>query len=95
VTDVKLGARTRYYKALLVDYPNDEDLERWEKARREGTISRRVGVGGLIEIHGHGGQGTDWTDGCVALRDRDMDRLLTYAGLGTPVTIVGTVPREP
>jgi L,D-peptidoglycan transpeptidase YkuD (ErfK/YbiS/YcfS/YnhG family) len=95
VTDVKLGARTRYYKALLIDYPNDDDLKRWEKARSEGTISRRVGVGGLIEIHGHGGQGTDWTDGCVALRDHEMDRLLTYAGLGTPVTIVGTVTREP
>lgn len=94
VTDVKLGARTRYYKALLVNYPNSEDLERWQKARAEGSISRRVGVGGLIEIHGHGGQGTDWTDGCVALLDRDMDRLLEYAGLGTPVTIVGTVPRD-
>jgi L,D-peptidoglycan transpeptidase YkuD (ErfK/YbiS/YcfS/YnhG family) len=94
VTDVKLGARTRYYKALLVDYPNSEDLARWQKARTDGSISRRVGVGGLIEIHGHGGQGTDWTDGCVALLDRDMDRLLEYAGLGTPVTIVGTVPRD-
>jgi hypothetical protein len=43
----------------------------------------------LIEIHGHGGRGTDWTQGCVALSNSDMDDLVRYVGVGTPVTIVG------
>jgi lipoprotein-anchoring transpeptidase ErfK/SrfK len=47
------------------------------------------GIGGLIEIHGAGGQGRNWTDGCVALVNPDMDRLFAAVGVGTPVTIVG------
>ena len=48
------------------------------------------GIGGLIEIHGHGGRGTDWTNGCIALSDAEMDRLFAAVFVGTPVTIVGT-----
>jgi L,D-peptidoglycan transpeptidase YkuD (ErfK/YbiS/YcfS/YnhG family) len=53
-------------------------------------VPLRAGVGSLIEIHGDGGQGRDWTDGCVALSNSDMDRVFARARVGTPVTIVGT-----
>jgi hypothetical protein len=89
VTTVKTGGATRYYKALLLDYPNPDDRRRHRLERDAGTIEAGVGPGSLIEIHGHGGQGRDWTEGCVALRDRDMDRLLELVAAGTPVTIVG------
>lgn len=89
VVTVKTGGATRYYKALLLDYPNGDDRRRYELAREEGTIPEGVGPGSLIEIHGHGGRGRDWTEGCVALRDEDMDRLLEMVAVGTPVTIVG------
>jgi hypothetical protein len=92
VTAVKTGGATSYYKALLLDYPNAEDRRRYDEGRRGGTVPQGAGVGGLIEIHGHGGRGLDWTDGCVALTDREMDLLMRYGRLGTPVTIVGTIP---
>jgi L,D-peptidoglycan transpeptidase YkuD (ErfK/YbiS/YcfS/YnhG family) len=57
---------------------------------KSGTVPRRAGIGSLIEIHGDGGQGRDWTDGCVALDNRDMDRVFARASVGTTVTIVGT-----
>ncbi len=91
VTAVKTGGATRYYKALLLDYPNSDDRRRYQLERAAGTIEAGVGPGSLIEIHGHGGQGRDWTEGCVALRDDDMDRLLELVAAGTPVTIVGGV----
>jgi hypothetical protein len=47
-------------------------------------------IGGLIEIHGEGGRNRDWTSGCVALANGDMDRVFDRAGIGTPVTIVGS-----
>jgi lipoprotein-anchoring transpeptidase ErfK/SrfK len=47
-------------------------------------------VGGLIEIHGHGGQGFNWTNGCVALSDRDMDVVYRNASVNTPVIIIGS-----
>lgn len=92
VVQVKTGRQTRYYKALLLDYPNAEDRARYERERRQGNVPRGVGMGSLIEIHGDGGQGRDWTDGCIALTNEEMDRLFRYAGLRTPVVIVGTVP---
>jgi len=82
---------SKYYKALLINYPNDEDRERFERDKRNGIIPRNADIGGLIEIHGHGGKGADWTDGCIALKDEDMKDLFNHAGVQTPVTIVGSL----
>lgn len=90
VVERKERGSTRYYKALLIDYPNRDDRARFDRARKAGEIPAGTDIGGLIEIHGHGGRGRDWTDGCVALEDRLMDRVYALAPLGTPVVIVGT-----
>ncbi len=90
VVDIKTGGRTRYYKALLLDYPNAEDRARYARERVRGNVPRGRGIGSLIEIHGNGGRGDDWTNGCVALPNREMDRLMEYVRVDTPVTIVGT-----
>ncbi len=90
VSQVKGEGRTRYYKALLLNYPNDEDRARYAWGQRVGQVPLRTGIGSLIEIHGDGGQGRDWTDGCVALTNDDMDQIFRHARTGTPVTIVGT-----
>jgi lipoprotein-anchoring transpeptidase ErfK/SrfK len=81
--------RSRYYRALLLDYPNAADRERFAAARRRGEIPRGVGIGGLIEIHGEGGRGQNWTEGCVALSNPDIDDLYRRVAVGTRVTIVG------
>jgi len=91
VSEVRGPQRTIYYKALMLDYPNAEDKARYALGRRTGQVPLRAGIGSLIEIHGDGGQGRDWTDGCVALRNEDMDRVFELARVGTPVTIVGTM----
>lgn len=87
----KQGSQTRYYLALLLDYPNRRDREMFRIAKEIGEVESDATPGGLIEVHGFGGQEKDWTDGCVALEDRDMDRLFKVAYVGMPVTIVGTV----
>jgi len=43
-------------------------------------------LGGEIFVHG-GGAHADWTNGCVALYDSDMQELFQIAKLGTPITI--------
>jgi len=87
VVQIKLRS-SKYYKALLLDYPNDSDRKRFAENKRQGIISTRARIGGLIEIHGDGGKGDDWTEGCVALTNQDMDHILEYVTAGTPVTIV-------
>jgi hypothetical protein len=79
-----------YYKALLLDYPNADDRAEFTRARRNGDVPAGARIGGLIEIHGGGGRSQDWTSGCVALANDDMDRVFERAGVGTPVTIVGS-----
>jgi L,D-peptidoglycan transpeptidase YkuD (ErfK/YbiS/YcfS/YnhG family) len=91
VVKKKERRQTRYYKALLLNYPNREDMQRYKNSVKRGVIPAHIDVGGLIEIHGHGNQGFNWTNGCVALSDRDMDILYRLTSVNTPVIIVGSL----
>jgi len=90
VTEKKGNGRTKYYKALLINYPNNEDQTRYNRMVKSGEISRKTGIGGLIEIHGDGGKGVHWTDGCVALENKEMDVVYSHCSVNTPVIIVGS-----
>lgn len=81
-----------YYKALLIDYPNDEDRRWFAREKARGAIPRSAGIGGDVEIHG-GGQDS-LTRGCVSLDNDKMDELYSLAAIGTPVTIIGTMELE-
>lgn len=83
--------QTKYYKALLLNYPNNEDQVRYNELKTTGQIPGNKSIGNLIEIHGGGGQGANWTDGCVAITNKDMDKLFQLVGEETPVTIVGSL----
>ena len=82
---VRKNARSKFYKALVLNYPNAEDAER---GVRDGIITERqyravmeasdklaeppmsTPLGGMIEIHGDGtGKSINWTQGCVAIRN--------------------------
>jgi len=91
ITSKKSRGSTIYHKAFLLDYPNAEDKARFQEKKRKGLISRNAGIGSLIEIHGNGGKGFNWTSGCIGLRDRDIDDLYNLVGSGTRVTIVGSI----
>lgn len=90
VTKKLSNGSTKYHKALLINYPNQEDLEEFRVRVERGQLPSGSKIGELIEIHGEGGRGGNWTEGCVALRNSDMDVLFKYAGNGTAVTIIGS-----
>ncbi len=56
-----------------------------------GLLPQTAKIGGLIEIHGNGGKGIDWTEGCIALTDKEIELVYKKVRVGTPVTIVGSV----
>ncbi|MEI8225968.1 MAG: L,D-transpeptidase family protein [Bacteroidota bacterium] len=85
------GRKTKYYKALLLDYPNDEDKKSFKSEIKHGSLPASAKIGDLIEIHGNGGKGIDWTEGCIALTDKEMDVVFKIVKAGTPVTIVGSM----
>lgn len=45
--------------------------------------------GGDIFIHGRNGRGgrLDWTEGCIAVTDREMEEIYAMVRVGTPITI--------
>ncbi len=95
VSRVLQGAQTSWFKALEINYPSAQDLREFRDWRGRGVVRRTDSVGGLIQIHGEGSGkpgnagGQNWTDGCVALSNKEMAEVFNAAhALGTPVTIV-------
>ena len=83
-----------YHQFLTVSYPNDEDRQRHAELQRLGLVPRDVGVGGGIGIHGTGHKdwngvhkASDWTLGCIALDDDEIDAVAARVKDGTRVVI--------
>jgi murein L,D-transpeptidase YafK len=79
---------SQFYKALHISYPN----------RADRANARKIGVspGGDVEIHGLGAKWgwvgakhrlTDWTDGCIAVTNEEIDKIYPQIKVGTPVEI--------
>ena len=77
-----------FYKSIHISYPNEQDRLR----------AKKLGVhpGGMIMIHGQKNgygwlsfiaQRINWTDGCIALTDSDMDEVWEAVDAGTPIEI--------
>lgn len=75
----------------MLNYPNEEDTAKFREEIASGTLPHNAKIGGLIEIHGDGGKGIDWTEGCIALTNKEMDQIYKIIKVGTPVTIVGSL----
>jgi murein L,D-transpeptidase YafK len=82
-------AHSHYFKALHISYPSTADLKRSAELHRP--------VGGDIFIHGEPNQPTkpvsyyktrDWTNGCIALSDEDLQDLWDLTAGQTRVEIV-------
>ncbi len=80
--------RSAYHRSLRISYPNEQDRAR----------ARKLGVnpGGDIMIHGlPNGQGwigaahraADWTAGCIAVTDEEIEEIWRLVPNGTPVRI--------
>jgi murein L,D-transpeptidase YafK len=79
---------SQYYRSVHITYPNDRDIE---NARRH-----NLNPGGNIKIHGLKNgetksasyiQSFDWTDGCIALSNQEMDEFIQLVDVGTPIEI--------
>lgn len=80
--------KSQFYKAMHISYPNEQDRR---KAKKKGTSP-----GGDIMIHGlPNGMGSlgaahravDWTDGCIAVTNSEIDEIWELVADGTPIEI--------
>jgi murein L,D-transpeptidase YafK len=82
--------RSAYHRSILIDYPNPEDRAR--------AAARGVRPGGMIMIHGlDPGIRADlqaehwlfnWTNGCIAVTNAEMDEIWFSVRPGTPIEIL-------
>lgn len=76
---------SNFHLSVGISYPNPADRA---FARAQGKSP-----GGDIFIHGQAGKhmgrgrGRDWTDGCIAVTDREIEDIYAMVRLGTPVAI--------
>ena len=77
-----------YYRSIHISYPNEADKKR--------ASALGVHPGGSIMIHGQKNgfghlapitQRTNWTDGCIAVTNREMDEIWQAIDIGTPIAI--------
>ena len=82
------NAQSRFYRAIHISYPNAQDRER--------AKSLGVSPGGDVFVHslpngfgwiGRGQRLKDWTDGCVAVTDEEMDEIWRAVSDGTVIEI--------
>lgn len=82
------NARSSFHRSLHVSYPDSADVAR---ARAAG-----VDPGGMIMVHGiRNGLGwlgrlhraLDWTDGCIAVTNREIEEIWRAVPDGTPIEI--------
>jgi murein L,D-transpeptidase YafK len=93
--------KSQFHLSLGVSYPNAQDAERGIKQRLITQAQYRAIIraakkktkppwdtplGGEIFIHGNG-SASDWTWGCIALDDADIEELYRLIPVGTPVVI--------
>jgi murein L,D-transpeptidase YafK len=93
---------SRFHLSLGLSYPSKDDAKRGlaaglitkeehaeiAKAIDEGGMPpQKTKLGGEIYIHG-GGTASDWTDGCVALKDEEISEIFAIIPVGTKVKIL-------
>ncbi len=80
---------SKYHKNLGISYPNKQDIENAKKIGKN--------PGGQIKIHGiKNGFGwigkfhllMDWTAGCIALTNKEIDELYNIVKIDTPIEIL-------
>ena len=79
---------SEFHRAIHVSYPNDRDLEFARKAGLapgEGVMIHGLpeGEGWVGDVH----REYDWTNGCIAVTDDEMDEIWELVDDGTPIEI--------
>jgi murein L,D-transpeptidase YafK len=82
------NAQSRFHLSLHVSYPNASDRER--------ASAQRLNPGGDIMVHGVQDRfawlgalqhQVDWTDGCIAVTNPEIEEIWRLVAVGTPIEI--------
>jgi murein L,D-transpeptidase YafK len=84
----------KWSKIMDLDFPTAADIAKFNERKAKGLIPRSAKIGDGIAIHGtwpHDEHAVDayqmWTNGCVSLKNEDMDEVYNITPVGAKVII--------
>lgn len=77
---------SQFHLFMWVSYPNEADKKRFETLKADGKLPNGATIGGDIGIHG-GGSSRDWTAGCIALENSEIEEVARMTKPGATVDI--------
>lgn len=84
----------KWDRMMLLDYPTKADYAKFNERKAKGLIPKGAKIGGGIGIHGTWQRDDmavdffqNWTNGCVSLKNEEVEELYAIIPIGTPVTI--------
>lgn len=83
-----LNPYSRFHKSFGISYPNAEDIRNAKKLGK--SAGGDIMVHGLPNCDANAGPDryrNDWTLGCIALRNEEIDELFPRINPGTPIVI--------
>ena len=73
---------SKFHLSLHISYPNTQD--------RADAVRRNVHPGKDIMVHGgnYAWRPFNWTDGCIAVKNNEIEEIWSLVDVGTPIEIV-------
>lgn len=82
------NARSRYHRALEISYPSTSDrTTAWQSGREAGGAIMIHGLPKGADWIGKHHTGLDWTSGCIAVTNEEIDEIWELVSDGTPIEI--------
>ncbi len=93
ITHIK--SHGEWYLFIGLDYPTLESRIKFQNKKKNMQLPSSARIGGNIGIHGtYDNQDgivemkVNWTDGCIAMKNKDLAEIVKYLQVGTPVIII-------
>ena len=84
----------KWCRFMSLDYPTKESYDRFNARKQKGEIPANASIGGGIGIHGTWphedfviDRYTNWTEGCISMKNMDVSEIYNYVKGNTNVTI--------
>ncbi len=82
----------KWHRFILLNYPTRENWLKFAQAKKRGQIPSEAQIGGDIGIHGTDDElknllRENWTEGCIALSNRDVEEIYRLIRPGSLVVI--------
>jgi murein L,D-transpeptidase YafK len=91
---ISVRPHNKWHRMLMLDYPNQQSWTKFRQRKASGLIPASAKIGGGIAIHGTWPNDnivvddfTNWTNGCISLKNEDIDDINSFLSIGTIVEI--------